>query len=318
MGGPQMTVFAVKHRTVFDYARPVGFGEHRILFRPRDSYDQRLIESTLAVEPTPREIRWFHDVFGNCVAVVSFAKRARQLVFESRIRIDHSPQSTPDFRIHKRAETYPFAYDGDDAADLGRLVERHYPDPQNEIGKWARRFVSAGPAGTDTGKLLMTLCFAIKESFNYSRRHEEGTQEPLVTLQSARGTCRDFALFMMEAVRSLGFASRFVTGYIYVPDRDGSEVLGGGSTHAWCQVYLPGAGWIEFDPTNGIVGNRDLIRVAVVRDPRQAVPLSGTYAGKAGDAKGMTVQVNVTTETSSQPGDTTPDTSTPHRRKAGA
>ena len=122
-----------------------------------------------------------------------------------------------------------------------------------------------------------------------------GTQPPLVTLELRRGTCRDFALFMMEAVRSLGFAARFVTGYIYVPGRDGTTTLGGGSTHAWCQVYLPGAGWVEFDPTNGIVGNRDLIRVAVARDPRQAIPLHGSYAGRASDALGMTVQVNVTT-----------------------
>ena len=143
----------------------------------------------------------------------------------------------------------------------------------------------------------MTLCFAIHESFVYTRRHEPGTQPPRLTLQLRRGTCRDFALLMMEAVRSLGFAARFVTGYVYVPDRDGSETRGGGSTHAWCQVYLPGAGWVEFDPTNGIVGNRDLIRVAVARDPSQAVPLSGSYRGKRrAISTAMTVQVNVTTE----------------------
>jgi transglutaminase-like putative cysteine protease len=101
---------------------------------------------------------------------------------------------------------------------------------------------------------------------------------------------------MMESVRSLGLAARFVTGYVYVPDRDGSPTRGGGSTHAWCQVYLPGSGWVEFDPTNGIVGNRDLIRVAVTRDPAQAVPLSGSYHGSAADFEDMVVQVNVTTE----------------------
>jgi transglutaminase-like putative cysteine protease len=142
----------------------------------------------------------------------------------------------------------------------------------------------------------MTLCFAIHESFAYSRRQEPGTQPPRLTLALRRGTCRDFALLMMEAVRSLGFAARFVTGYVYVPSRDGSDTRGGGSTHAWCQVYLPGAGWVEFDPTNGIVGNRDLIRVAVARDPSQAVPLSGSFLGRAADYAGMSVQVNVTTE----------------------
>jgi transglutaminase-like putative cysteine protease len=100
----------------------------------------------------------------------------------------------------------------------------------------------------------------------------------------------------MEAVRALGFAARFVSGYVYVPDRDGAGVKGGGSTHAWCEVYLPGAGWVEFDPTNGIVGNRDLIRVAVARDPSQAIPLSGTYAGGSTDFLDMEVFVRVTTE----------------------
>ena len=141
----------------------------------------------------------------------------------------------------------------------------------------------------------MTLTYGIKESFAYERRSEGGTQPPLTTLKLGRGSCRDFALLMMEAVRCLGFAARFVSGYLYVPDRDEATYLGGGSTHAWCQVYLPGAGWVEFDPTNGIVGNRDLIRVAVARDPAQAVPLAGTFFGDAADELGMTVEVQVTT-----------------------
>jgi transglutaminase-like putative cysteine protease len=105
---------------------------------------------------------------------------------------------------------------------------------------------------------------------------------------------------MMEAVRALGLAARFVSGYIYVPDRDGPTRLGGGSTHAWCQVYLPGAGWVEFDPTNGIVGNADLIRVAVARDPGQAIPLTGTWYGEPGDDLGMTVEVQVTSDRETQ------------------
>jgi transglutaminase-like putative cysteine protease len=162
------------------------------------------------------------------------------------------------------------------------------------VEKWARQFVR--PTGTtDTGHLLATMTMAIRESFTYSRRTNPGTQPPQVTMVTRTGTCRDFALLMMESCRSLGLAARFVTGYIYVPSRDGSTNRGGGATHAWCQVYLPGAGWVEFDPTNGIVGNKDLIRVGVARDPLQAIPLYGTYAGDKDDPLGMTVQVNVTT-----------------------
>ena len=141
----------------------------------------------------------------------------------------------------------------------------------------------------------MTLNEAIAESFSYRRRGARGTQTPSETIRSQNGSCRDLALLMMEAARLLGFAARFVTGYIYVPDRDGPIRLGGGSTHAWCQIYLPGSGWIEFDPTNGIVGNRDLIRVAVTRTPNQAIPLSGSYWGNAEDELGMDVTVNVKT-----------------------
>lgn len=290
-----MTIFFVRHVTSYRYKRPVEFGEHRLMFRPRDSFDQTLLSSRLEVDPKPEYIRWIHDVFGNCVAVIGFTQAARELRFETAIRLDHTPHVSIDLQIDDEALTYPFSYDPDEALDLERTIERHYSDPDDEVGKWAGQFLRIGQP-TETGHLLMTMCYAIHESFIYARRSAHGTQAPLETLQLRRGTCRDFALLMMEAARSLGLAARFVTGYIYVPDRDGSTTLGGGSTHAWCQIYLPGAGWAEFDPTNGIVGNRDLIRVGVARDPRQAVPLWGSYDGNASDFDDMSVQVNVTTD----------------------
>lgn len=288
-----MTIFSVRHITTYEYSRPVRFGDHYLLFRPRDSYDQRLIASDLVTDPEPAAVRWVHDVFGNCVAIVSPSAPSRRLRFESVITLEHTPQAGPEFQIDARALAYPFDYAPDEAPDLAPCIRPHHPD--DEVSRWAQRFVH--PRGrTETGRLLMTLCYAIHESFSYGRRQEQGTQPPLVTLRLRRGTCRDFALLMIEALRSLGFAARFVTGYVYVPDRDDRTASkGGGATHAWCQVYLPGAGWVEFDPTNGIVGNRDLIRVAVTRDPSQAVPLAGSYEGAAGDFTRMTVQVNVTT-----------------------
>jgi transglutaminase-like putative cysteine protease len=288
-----MPIFSVRHVTEYRYTRPVSFGEHRLMFRPRDSYDQRLFEATLLTEPEPAGVRWIHDVFGNCVAIIRLSGKSRVLRFETNIRLDHISEPL-EFRIEDQALTYPFAYHAEEMSDLKPTMVRHYPDKQDDIGRWARQFLMAGTS-TDTGRLLMTMCYAIRESFVYSRRSEQGTQSPLLTLASRKGTCRDFALLMMEAARTLGLAARFVSGYVYVPDRDSAEIRGGGSTHAWCQIYLPGAGWVEFDPTNGIVGNRDLIRVAVARDPAQAIPLSGSYAGKAGDFESMTVEVNVTT-----------------------
>lgn len=288
-----MTIYRVRHVTEYSYRRDVGFGQHQILYRPRDSYDQRLLHEELLVTPEPARVHWLHDVFGNCVALVDFEAKARRLRFETLIRVDHIHHPKPEFQVDAAALSYPFRYPEEEEADLASTVRPHYPDA--EVDRFARRFVKPG-RGTPTGMLLMTLCFAIHEGFRYRRRHERGTQTPAETLARRSGTCRDFALLMMEAVRSLGFAARFVSGYVYVPDRDGSLTRGGGSTHAWCQVYLPGAGWVEFDPTNGIVGSRDLIRVAVARDPSQAVPLSGTFVGAGGDYAGLEVQVNVTTE----------------------
>ncbi len=286
-----MTVLSVKHVTTYSYAVPVRLGEHRMMLRPRDSNDQRLLNATLTIEPEPLRLHWIHDVFDNCVAVANFTGAADRLHVESLITVEHKLSDEPDVLLDERARLYPFSYDVEEMPDLARSIERHHPDPAGDVDRWARRFVNLGGL-TETGTLLMTLTNAIKEGFVYERRTERGTQSPQQTLESRRGSCRDFATLMMESARALGLAARFVTGYLYVPDRDRGEThLGGGATHAWCQVYLPGAGWVEFDPTNGIVGSRDLIRVAVARDARQAIPLHGCYYGSA--AARMAVSVNV-------------------------
>ena len=286
-----MAILTVHHVTTYRYRQAVSFGEHRMMFRPRDSQDQRLIEATLEITPKPSSLRWLHDVFGNCVAVARFAGRSLELRFESTIQLEHSFDSALDFQLLDYARTYPFTYGAEEMPDLLRLIERHAPDPEHEVDRWARQFLlREGP--TPTRDLLTAITMAVKRGFNYVAREEHGVQEPTRTLKLGSGSCRDFALLMMEAVRSLGLAARFVSGYLYSPSDDGH--VGGGATHAWVQVYLPGAGWIEFDPTNGIVGNRDLIRVAVARDPRQAVPLSGTWTGFPADFLGMSVEVTVT------------------------
>jgi len=153
--------------------------------------------------------------------------------------------------------------------------------------------ISAKDRPTNTSELLIDLTHGIRRTFRYARRHEKGVQTPLQTLILGSGSCRDLAMLMIDAARSLGMAARFVSGYLHIPDDDHA---GGGNTHAWAQVYLPGPGWVDFDPSSGIVGNRDLVRVAVVRDPRQAIPLHGTYMGSPSDYIGMNVEVAVTSD----------------------
>jgi transglutaminase-like putative cysteine protease len=305
-----MLVITVRHLTTYRYKQPVAFGEHRMMLRPRDSYDQKLLDAKLAITPEPADIRWVHDVFGNCVAIARFAGRAQELCIESIISLDHSPTNALDFEIEEYAKRYPFTYGADEMPDLLRSIERQYLDPEREVDRWARRFLRHD-GRTDTSEFLAAMTHAIRQDLTYVAREESGIQDPVNTLRVKSGSCRDFAVLMMEAVRSLGLAARFVTGYLCVPEDKRSERIGGGATHAWLETYLPGAGWLEFDPTNGIVGNHDLIRVAVARDPRQAVPISGTWTGFPSDNLGMTVEVEVAAETE---GDAAPKTAAKARK----
>ena len=289
-----MATLTVVHKTTYRYAKPVALGEHRLMCRPRDSHDLRLLDTALIIKPAAR-VRWLHDAFANSIAVASFAGPAAELYFESRFSAEHYPADAAALEIEPYARVYPFHYSFEEMPDLVRTVERHYPDPERRIDQWARGFL--GKSRTrDTLELLSEINQAIKAQFEYLRREEMGTQPPTETLQRKAGSCRDFALFMMEAARSLGFAARFVSGYLYDEALIGAEsaLVGGGSTHAWMQVFLPGAGWVEFDPTNALVGGRNLIRVAVARDAAQAAPLSGSFTGGPDDFIGMTVEVLVT------------------------
>jgi transglutaminase-like putative cysteine protease len=287
-------ILNVRHLTTYRYKRPVEFGDHRMMMRPRDGYDQRLLSSELDIEPEPRRLRWLYDTFDNCVAVASFSGAWTSLRVENRFTVERTEDDQPGGEIDPRAQFFPFSYAPEELPDIARAMERLYGDPGGDLDRWVRQFVTPG-ATTVTSHLLMTLTYAIKEGFSYERREAPGVQTPLQTLERRRGSCRDFAVLMIEAARALGVAARFVSGYVYVPkDEDEPVRLGGGATHAWCQIYLPGAGWVEFDPTNGLVGSKDLIRVAVARNPAQAAPLTGAYYGAPGDELGMEVTVEVT------------------------
>ena len=291
-----MKLLTVRHATIYRYAAPVMFGQHRLMLRPRDSHDLRLVDAELALSP-PGTLRWLHDVFGNSVALVDFAEPAAELTIVSTLIIERYALARLDFTIDPAAESYPFVYSANDRSDLGRLLERHYPDPHNVVDEWAKRFVFETP--TNTFNILATMNAAIRGDFDYRAREEEGTQAPDETIAKKSGTCRDYALLFIEAARSLGFGARFVSGYLYDPKLEGGEAAqGAGATHAWAEVYLPGAGWVEYDPTNGLIAGENLIRVAVTRDPAQAVPISGSYAGE-GAYLGMEVEVTVTAEDSS-------------------
>jgi transglutaminase-like putative cysteine protease len=283
----------VRHVTVYRYSEPVGLGEHRMMFRPRESHDLRLLKARLDIIPTPTRLRWLHDVFDNSIAVATFDGSTSELRFDSIVTLEHVETALPDYPLEEYAKTYPFSYADDELPNLARALVHHYPS--DNVDRWVGQFLD--PSGrTGPMSLLRSITLAIKNEFLYTRRSEKGVQSPNETLQSRRGSCRDFAVLMMEATRSLGLAARFVSGYIFVPNIDAGGTVGGGATHAWMQAYLPGAGWVDFDPTNSIIGNRHLIRVAVAWDPKLVLPLWGTFVGSASSFLGMDVTVTVTAE----------------------
>jgi transglutaminase-like putative cysteine protease len=294
---------AVTHRTTYRYAAPVRFTQHRLMTRPRDSHDMRLIAATLTTTP-PAQLAWKHDVFGNSIGLAAFEAESDLLEITSQIVLDHFPAAPSDLAalIEPYARSLPFAYQADEVADLGRSIERNFADPERRVDEWAKALLAE--TGTDTVAFLSGMTHAIRQRFTYAARNEEGTNSPLDTLARGDGACRDFALLMMEAARSVGLAARFVSGYLYdgTLAESAEPVVGGGATHAWCDVYVPGVGWVEFDPTNGLIGGVNLIRVATVRAPEQAVPISGGFIGPADAFAGLEVDVQVAVgEAASEP-----------------
>jgi transglutaminase-like putative cysteine protease len=300
-----MTSLTIRHVTTYRYRQPVAFGEHRMMLRPRESHDQKIIEASLGITPQPSRLRFVEDDFGNHVAIAEFTGQATELSFESVVSLEHSPSDTAALDLEDAARIFPVDYTGSELPEVADCLQRRHPDPENEIGRWAGQFLHAG-GRIGTLELLTRLSQGIQQGFLYRRREAKGIQAPLETLRLGHGCCRDFALLMIEAARALGFAGRFASGYLAIPidqpvQPGMSPAVGSsqgdtphGATHAWAQVYLPGAGWVDFDPTCGSVGKSALVTVAVVRDPDHALPLHGTFIGAATDPLGMEVRVSVT------------------------
>jgi transglutaminase-like putative cysteine protease len=285
-----MPIFTIRHVTAYHYRHPVAFGEHRMMLRPRDDDGQKVLESKLEITPEPSQLSWTRDIFGNHVATAHFTERASELRFESTIRLDHAPAGFRAADIDGFARIHPFVYAAKDWADLAPFIVPLSPHP--ELDRWAAKFLRAD-GSADTREILIDMTQTIKRTFRHVARHENGIQDPVQTLTLASGSCRDLAVLMIAALRSLGLAARFVSGYLHLADDDDDRIIGG-NTHAWVQVYVPGPGWVDFDPSSGMVGNQNLVRVAVVHEPREAIPLQGTWIGTASDHLAMKVAVKVT------------------------
>lgn len=261
------------------------------MLRPRESRELRLNSINVTVAPAAT-VTWAQDVFGNAVATAVFQTMTDNLVVDSTAEIELDAVAWPIFDVAASAIHYPFQYSADEWIDLGALTVRQYKDTAGRLNDWARGFIRANP--TDTLALLKDLSAGVAGSVAYQSRVDEGTQSPVETLDRGWGSCRDLAVLFAEAARGLGFGARIVSGYLYLPDPTTISPGDAGSTHAWAEIFVPGAGWITFDPTNRGVGGFNLIPVAVARDIRQAVPVAGSFVGASDAFAGMSVEVAVT------------------------
>ena len=260
------------------------------MLRPRESRNLRLLSHSLALSPdTP--VTWSHDVFSNSVAIALPQVKSDSLTIKSDVQLTLDVDQWPVFEISAAAASYPFLLSEDEMTDLGALRLQSYLDSNGRLKVWAQGFVGSGT--TDTLTLLKDISSGIASQIVYETREDEGAQNPEQTLDRGRGSCRDFAVLFVDAVRSLGFGARIVSGYLYDSDQTAIGNSGTGSTHAWAEVYVPGAGWITFDPTNRSVGGFNLIPVAVARNIHQTMPVTGSFIGDSKAFKNMDVQVQV-------------------------
>jgi transglutaminase-like putative cysteine protease len=264
----------IRHTTTYRFNQSVRLWPHRLMLRPRESRELRLVSHEVTAIPAA-SVMWALDVFGNAVATASFQAMSDRLIIESVAEVELDSVAWPVFDIAASAISYPF----------------RYSDPRGQLRDWVQAFVRSNP--TDTLSLLKDLSAGVSRSILYQSREDEGTQSPTQTLDRGWGSCRDFAVLFAEAARALGFGARIVSGYLYNPDQSSVGSSGGGSTHAWAEVYVPGAGWITFDPTNRSVGSFNLVPVAVARDIWQAMPVTGSFVGMTDAFSGMSVEVVV-------------------------
>ena len=277
----------IKHVTTYDYSNPVDFLAHKLLLRPREGHDVRIVSSRLEIAPS-HKMKWHRDVNDNCVAVVNFLEPAGRASFLSEVVIEHYEEMPLDFLIQPSAVNFPFHYDATEGIDLLPYQSSIFTEHTKLLQDWIHQFWPIGQT-LETYTLLDTINKAIAENIDYQIREEPGVQSPAKTLTNKTGSCRDMATLFIEACRQIGFAARFVSGYLHAPESE----LGHGGTHAWSEIYLPGAGWKGFDSTSGeLVGNQH-IAVAVSRHPEAVPPVAGAFLGVLETTPVMSVKVKV-------------------------
>ncbi|MDZ4742475.1 MAG: transglutaminase family protein [Verrucomicrobiota bacterium] len=283
-------ILDVYHRTRYTYLQPVTFGIHRCFIRPIEGHDLKIKSSRLDISPA-YQIRWVQDVFNNCVALLTFEKPLDELVIESEVVVEQFNTNPFNFVLDRHAVNLPMQYTDEEKLDISPFLLPFSLTDAADVRAWISPFLDMNGQAS-TMNFLTALNSSVPMYFSYARRETPGVQSPSETLRIRSGSCRDFALLIMEAARTMGLAARFVSGYLCGND-DVSQQAAAGATHAWAEVYLPGAGWKGFDPTCGRLADDYHIRVAVSREAYQTLPVSGSYVGDPGLFSGLEIDVKV-------------------------
>ncbi|MBC7940480.1 MAG: transglutaminase family protein [Chitinophagaceae bacterium] len=285
-------IYNIVHTTEYRFHHEVELGWHRLAFRPRDGHDMRVLATNLVVTPLQRQVDLVQDVYGNSVALVLPASPASQLRIESHFTVEHLGSRSFNLPASVEDELIPPAYSNAERLALQPFLLPSFEDPGNQVRAWAEQFVDHVSGAPLARPVISRMTEAMRQGLQYRQREEEGVQTPTHTLAMNSGSCRDYATLMIDALRRLGIAARFVSGYVYSPG--GAYDASAGATHAWVQCFLPRCGWFPVDPTNNLIGGHDLIRIAVARQASEVSPLSGEWFGEPAAFAGMHVQVSVT------------------------
>jgi transglutaminase-like putative cysteine protease len=280
-----MSRLRIIHSTEYHYREPVTFGPHLAMLRPREGHDLHIDDARIEIEPKG-SVRWLRDIYGNSIAVIDFEEPGKKLRIFSECEVTIYDDEPREGIIDPHARSFPFQYGPNEQMEIIPYRVPSYPHDGRAVQNWLMDIYKPGEL-IPTLDLLKALNTHIFKSFKYSRREEAGVQIPCRTLALGSGSCRDFAVFMMEAARHLGFAARFVTGYILMGE--GQH----GATHAWTEIYIPGAGWRGFDPTNNKLDSFEHVSVGVAREHDKACPLAGSWAGPSDAFSHMEVSVQV-------------------------
>ena len=271
-----MQRYKILHRTYYNFSAAVRLEPHELRLRPREGHELRIESSSLEIMP-PATLRWHRDVEDNSVAIATFDSPAHQLSIESEVIIQQYNQAPLDFLVAGYATDYPFAYRPKDRVVLSPYMNVREHTVSDQLAEWVADLWQSGEQ-IQTYTLLQRLSDHIQQSLSYRLREEPGVQTAKETLSRGSGSCRDFAYLFLETARCLGLAARFVSGYLHAPP----STVNFGATHAWAEVFLPGAGWKGFDPTTGEIVGTDHIAVAVARLPESVPPVAGSFVGSPG------------------------------------